>query len=118
MKIAVPKENNSVCAHFGHCEGFEVYNIEESNILDSQFVENPGHKPGFLPLFLKEQGVDMVITGGMGQRAQELFKENNIGVITGATGSIENVIKCYIKGDLVSTKEVCSLHAHEGECGE
>jgi len=111
--IAIPKEGSVVCAHFGHCEQFALFNTETGV---TTLVDNPGHVPGVLPGFLKSQGVQVVIAGGMGQRAQELFVAHNIELIVGVTGEIDEVIKQYQAGMLKSTGAVCSEHAHAGDC--
>ncbi|WP_425446930.1 NifB/NifX family molybdenum-iron cluster-binding protein [Dethiothermospora halolimnae] len=118
MKIALAKEGQLVSQHFGHCEGFEVINIEDNDIKGREFIPNPGHRPGFLPKFLSEKGIDTIISGGMGQMAQALFEENNIEVITGASGNIDDNINKFINNKLESTDEVCNKHEHHDECGE
>ncbi|PQQ65341.1 NifB/NifX family molybdenum-iron cluster-binding protein [Acetivibrio saccincola] len=118
MKIAVASEGKFVSAHFGHCEGFTVYDVDESKGLKKDFIQNPGHRPGFLPNFLKESGVNVVISGGMGETAQQLFAQNNIDVIVGAEGSCDDVVQQYLKGELKSTGSICREHQHEGHCHE
>lgn len=116
MKIAIASENKRVSQHFGHCEGFTMYEVDDNKVVSSQFIPNPGHKPGFLPVFLKEKEADVIIAGGMGGSAQQLFKENGIEIVVGATGNCDNIIKSYIEGELKSTGSVCNEHAHEGNC--
>jgi len=116
MKIAVACEGKNVSAHFGHCEGFMIYNVEGSSIINSEFKENPGHRPGFLPVFLKDLGVNVIIAGGMGETAQMLFNENGIEVIVGVSGLCDDAVSKYVKGELKSTGSVCREHQHEGNC--
>lgn len=56
MKIAVASEGKYVSEHFGHCEGFTVYEVDENKMLMKDFIQNPGHRPGFLPIILYETG--------------------------------------------------------------
>jgi len=118
MKVAVANEQGKVSGHFGHCLGFQVYEIDGQKIMGNVFLENPGHKPGFLPQFLSEQGVDIIIAGGMGERAQKLFNEKNIEVIVGVTGELQIAIESFVEGKLESTRSVCREHQHHGTCGE
>lgn len=118
MKIAIAKEGSNVSAHFGHCEGFEVYTVNDNKVVESTFLQNPGHQPGVLPKFLKENEVDTIISGGMGRMAQDLFTKNDIAVVVGAKGSLEEAISEYVKGQLASTNSVCDDHQHKGSCGE
>ncbi|HRW11802.1 MAG TPA: NifB/NifX family molybdenum-iron cluster-binding protein [Syntrophomonas sp.] len=113
MLIAIPAEANMVCPHFGHCEVFAMYDTDTKAL---KSLPNPGHEPGFLPVFLKKQGVHLVIAGGMGGRAQELFAASGIELIVGVSGSIQDVIALYEKGELKSTGAVCSDHSHAGDC--
>jgi predicted Fe-Mo cluster-binding NifX family protein len=118
MKIAVAVDGNSVSEHFGHCEGFKLYEVENKEIKSQDFIPNPGHKPGFLPRFLSEKGVNVIIAGGMGTTAQVLFNQNTIEVITGASGVPNDVIREYISGNLESTNEACEGHGHYGDCNK
>lgn len=118
MKLAIASEGKHVSGHFGHCEGFTVYEVDGRQIVNRQFVENPGHKPGFLPVFLKDLDIDVIVSGGMGAKAQELFNENGIEVVVGAQGFCDDVVEQYIRGELESTGSVCREHAHEGHCEE
>ncbi len=75
QKVAIASEKDNVSDHFGYCEGFNIYDIKEEKITKKEFVPNPGHKPGFLPNFLNEKGVNIIISGGMGQKAVNIFNE-------------------------------------------
>lgn len=116
MRIALATDGDNVSKHFGHCEAFTVYTVEDKNIVEVETIQNPGHKKGFLPGFLNDHGVNVIISGGMGQGAIELFKENDIEVITGATGDLDDVVKAYIDGELESTGSVCHEHEHKDSC--
>ena len=118
MLIAIAKEGNQVSQHFGHCEGFELVEIKDGKIAGRGTVPNPGHRPGFLPVFLAQKGVKVIISGGMGGSAQNLFAQNGIEVYTGAQGTITDIIDLYLAGTLKSTGGVCHSHSFEGHCGE
>lgn len=117
MKIAFPFEDNKICEHFGHCPGFEVYEIKDGKILGKEYLENPGHKPGVLPNFLADNGVTTIIVGGMGAGALNIFKERNVEVIMGAEGNIKENLEKYLSGNLISKQSVCHKHEHKHDCG-
>lgn len=117
MKIAVASDNEIVASHFGHCEGFSIFEASDKQIVKSEYIPNPGHRPGFLPNFLNDLGVNIIISGGMGRSAIELFKANDIEVITGAEGNVRAVAEQYLQGNLKSTGSVCQEHMHHGNCG-
>ncbi len=117
MKIAVASEGRIVAQHFGHCEGFNIFTVEGDKITDSEFIPNPGHRPGFLPEYLSEIGVNMIISGGMGGGAITIFNEKAIEVVTGAAGDAESAVKSVLEGALKSTGSVCHEHQHSDSCG-
>jgi len=108
MRIAIPTDRGQVSAHFGHCEEFTIYDVDANNKVNSkEVIENPGHEPGFLPVFLAKQNINCIIAGGMGSRAKQLFDQNNIQTITGASGIVDEVVQGYLAGNLVSNDNFC-----------
>lgn len=118
IKIAVASENEIVTEHFGHCVNFNVFEVENNQIVKSESIPNPGHRPGFLPNFLNDMGVNVIISGGMGSGAIDIFNEKNIEVVVGASGNAKAVAEAYLQGSLKSTGSVCHEHQHHDECGE
>lgn len=114
MRIAVARTGGKVAQHFGHCEDFVLYDIENGEIVNQNTISNPEHQPGFLPSFLKKQGVNVVIAGGMGQRAIDLFAAEDIQVLIGVSGNADEVIKAYLEGSLASSGESCKHEHGEG----
>jgi len=117
MKIAAAAEGRMVAEHFGHCEGFDIFTVENGKISGREFVQNPGHQPGFLPNYLNDLGVNTVIAGGMGGGAIQIFNEKGIKVITGASGEIEETVQNFLNGQLKSSGSVCKEHQHSDSCG-
>ncbi|NCB44029.1 MAG: dinitrogenase iron-molybdenum cofactor biosynthesis protein [Clostridia bacterium] len=118
MRIAVASENGMVTEHFGHCEGFMIFDTENNQVVQSETIANPGHKPGFLPNFLADRGVKVIISGGMGGGAVEIFNERNVEVVAGASGDAKTAVENYLKGELKTTGSVCHEHQNHDECGE
>ena len=115
-RIAVASEGNNVTMHFGHCANFNLYDTEDGKIIAEKSVPNPGHKPGFLPNFLNDLGVNVIVSGGMGGGAIEIFEEHNIEVILGAEGDSREAVLAYIAGNLENRGSACEKHEHEGHC--
>ncbi|MFY9199051.1 MAG: NifB/NifX family molybdenum-iron cluster-binding protein [Acutalibacteraceae bacterium] len=118
MKIAVASMGNMVAGHFGHCENFNIYEVENQEIVSEKSIPNPGHKPGFLPNFLNDMGVNVIVSGGMGAGAIEIFSEKKIEVVTGASGIAKNAAQNFVKGSLKSTGTVCNHHEHSDGCAD
>lgn len=114
MKVALSTDNGYVAGHFGRCPQFTIVNIENKLVANKEIIDNPGHHPGFLPKFLSEKGVEVIIAGGMGHRAQELFCQHNIEIIVGITGKIDEVLSELIKGSLQGGESLCSPGAGKG----
>ena len=117
IQIAVASDGNLVTGHFGHCENFKIYEAEDGVITKSEAIPNPGHRPGFLPNYLHELGVNVIISGGMGGGAVDIFNERGVEVVVGATGDAKVNVELYLEGKLKSTGSVCHEHEHAHECG-
>ena len=106
--FAVPTESGKLCAHFGHCEKFAVVKTEENKIIDVEYLTPPVHQPGVYPKFLADNNVSIIISGGMGVKAQNLFAENNIEVCMGVNAeSPETLVQQYIDGILKTGANLC-----------
>lgn len=107
MKLAISTDNGQVSEHFGRCPQFTIVDIEDGKVTKKETIENPGHETGFLPKFFHEMGVEIVIAGGAGARAQEFFSEYKIKLIIGVTGSVDEVIEKYAAGELETGESTC-----------
>jgi len=114
MKIAISTERGEVAVHFGRCPGFTIAEIEDGKVVKKEMVRNPGHQPGYIPQFLKEMGVNCIISGGMGRRAAGMFEELEILTITGVKGKIEDVLKKFVQGTLEGGESLCTPGAGKG----
>ncbi|MBC2695967.1 MAG: P-loop NTPase [Desulfobacteraceae bacterium] len=108
MKFAIPLADGKLTAHFGHCKEFAFIDVEENIIKKKEILIPPPHEPGVLPKWLHEQGVNVIIAGGMGNKAQVLFNEQNIKVVTGAQPfEPEELINSYLNNTLVTGNNLC-----------
>lgn len=108
MKIAIPLTANELSSHFGHCEAFAVFSIENKQIVKEEILDPPVHEPGSHPRFLHEMGVSVVIAGGMGIKAQELMQQNGIEVIIGVCPQpLKEIVALYLEGKLEAGDNRC-----------
>jgi ATP-binding protein involved in chromosome partitioning len=110
MRIAIPLFDGKLSQHFGHCEKFAVIDTDDnsSSISNREDLTPPPHEPGVLPKWLGGIGVNVIITGGMGQRAQQLFAQNRIEVVVGAPAdSPENLASAYLNKTLQTGANLC-----------
>ncbi|MBN1786913.1 MAG: NifB/NifX family molybdenum-iron cluster-binding protein [Sedimentisphaerales bacterium] len=110
MRIAIPLVQGQFSLHFGHCDQFAVFEVsdETKKIISRNNEVPPNHAPGVLPQWLGGMGVNVIIAGGMGQRAQQLFVQNGVKVVIGAqSGNPEELISAYLDGSLVTGDNIC-----------
>ena len=110
MRIAVPLAQGKLSLHFGHCDQCAIFDIDENvkRLINREDATPPGHEPGVLPRWLHENNVSVIIAGGMGQRAQQLFAQNNIKVVIGASGqSPEELVSAYLENTLETGDNIC-----------
>lgn len=113
MKIAVTYDNGEVFQHFGKTESFKVYEVEDNKVISSEVIGSNGTGHGALAGLLAEQGVDVLICGGIGGGAQTALTEAGIELCAGAQGNTDQAVESYLKGELVSSGVNCDHHHHE-----
>lgn len=120
MKIAVPLVGGRFSEHFGGAEAFGLYEVDEAGrtIASSSVAPAPPHERGAYPRWLRERGAGVILAGGMGPRAVQMFEQFGIRVVAGASGEDpEAVVRAFLDGCLVAGGSPCSgghLHA----CGD
>ena len=110
MKIAIPTAGGQLCMHFGHCEQFAFVTVDpESKVISgTEFLTPPPHEPGVIPKWVADNGGNLVIAGGMGQRAQEIFNQNGVEVVVGAQPAApEAIVTAYLEGSLETGQNAC-----------
>ncbi|NCF00224.1 NifB/NifX family molybdenum-iron cluster-binding protein [Emergencia sp. 1XD21-10] len=118
MKIAITYENGEIYQHFGHCENFKIYQVEDGKILSSSIENAAGSGHGALAGFLKNLGVDVLICGGIGGGAQNALAQAGIRLYGGVSGSADEAVQALVDGTLVYNANVqCSHHGEGHTCG-
>ena len=119
MKIAATYDNGNIFQHFGKTEFFKVYEVEDNKVVSSEVISSNGTGHGALAGLLAEQGISVLICGGIGGGAQSALAEAGIELCSGAQGDADTAVDAYLKGELVSTGVNCDHHHHEDghSCG-
>lgn len=114
--IAIPLEDGVLCAHFGHCEQFAIVTVVDDVITEVKELTPPEHVPGLYPRWVASFGVTDVIAGGMGQKAINLFNEQNINAFVGAPlDDPTTLVTLFLEGKLNLNANYCNHdanHAH------
>ncbi|MBW2459413.1 MAG: NifB/NifX family molybdenum-iron cluster-binding protein [Deltaproteobacteria bacterium] len=111
--------DGEVSAHFGRCPHYVMVDTQQGAPGRVEVITNPyydAHQPGVMPGFLNEQGADVVIAGGMGPRAIQMFDAFGVEVVTGVVGNVGKVLEAYLRGEVTGT--VPCNHDHPESCGE
>jgi predicted Fe-Mo cluster-binding NifX family protein len=122
--IAIAAEDDrgldaQVGAHFGRCPYYVLVEANGGTVAGSRVVANPYfdlHRPGVMPRFIRDLGANVIIAGGMGPRAIEMFHGFGIDVATGTTGAVEDVLGAYLRGEHRGV--VPCAHDHPNSCHE
>ncbi len=125
MRVAVSADDNNglnsvVSPHFGRCTYYVLVDLEDREVKQVNTVANPyydQHQPGQVPGFIRGQGADVMLTGGMGRRALALFEQYGVEAVTGASGTVRHALEGYLGGELRGA-EPCrksTEHGHEDE---
>ena len=114
QKIAITYDNGQVFQHFGHTETFKLYEVEDGKFLSSRLLASNGSGHGALAGLLAEQGVNVLICGGIGGGAQTALEEQGITLCAGASGNADEAVAAYLRGELVNTGANCDHHHEEG----
>jgi predicted Fe-Mo cluster-binding NifX family protein len=110
MRVAIPLAQGKLSLHFGHCDQFAIFDIDDNikKVINREEATPPAHAPGVLPKWLHQNNVSVIIAGGMGQRAQQLFAQNHIKVVIGASaGSPEELVSAYLENKLETGNNIC-----------
>ena len=110
--------DGEVSGHFGRCPFFLLAEADGTTATVSEVVPNPysgAHQPGAVPRFIRDMGGEVIIAGGMGPRAIEMFHGFGIDVATGITGTVATVLGAYLRGEHRGV--VPCAHDHPDSCG-
>ena len=112
-KIAVPTRDGRIDDHFGHCDHYTIYTVEEKKVIATETLPSPqgcGCKSNIAPV-LHNMGVEVMLAGNMGEGAKNVLGRNNIAVIRGCSGSTDALVEAYLRGEVKDNGEIC--HHHE-----
>lgn len=119
IKIAIPSRGDFVDEHFGHCESFTIFTVDDDKAIVGQSTLSPpsdcGCKSNLIPT-LVEGGVSVMLAGGMGQGAAIRLGESGIQVVRGASGPLRSALRDWLDGRMQDNREDCHSHGDHG-CG-
>ena len=115
MKIALPSNKNQIDEHFGHCEYFTVFTVDnQKKILSEEKITPPtgcGCKSNIAST-LAQMGVKLMIAGNMGQGAVNVQNNQGIDVLRGCSGGVKDAVERWLAGKLNDSGVACAQHDH------
>ena len=121
IKIAIPVDHGRLNSHFGGSREFAIVEADPDTkaIVRTTTLAAPEHQPGVFPRWLQSLGVEVVLVGGIGQRAVSIFTQHGIHVRAGSRGAtIEQLVAAYLAGELDKSPEPCAHHEHHSHGGD
>lgn len=118
MKLALPTRGTEVDGHFGHCEMYTIFSVDENNkIVNSEILPSPqgcGCKSNIASV-LREKGVSVMLAGNMGDGALNVLRHQGIEVYRGCSGDVRQVAEAFLQGSVDDSGIGCNHHGHNGE---
>lgn len=113
MKIAIPTKGSMVDNHFGHCDFFTVFELNDRfEVISSEKMETTkecGCKSN-LAGELAAKGIKLLLAGGIGEGAVRKLNEQKIEVIAGFSGEVADVLERWKHKDYQAGFTICTEH--------
>ena len=118
MKIAVPtKEGNQLDNHFGNCEFYSIFTVENGKVNNKQILQSPqgcGCKSN-IAYDLAKMDVQVMLAGGIGNGAVAKLAEQHIEVIRNCKGDVDILVTDYLAGKIQDGGSNCVSHGSEAD---
>ena len=118
MKIAIPTKNNRVDAHFGHCQYYTVFTVDEKQVTAREIIPSPqgcGCKSE-IATTLKRIGVEVMLAGNMGNGAINKVTGAGIQVVKGGDGDVDMLFRSWLNGEVKDSGTSCDHHEDGHQC--
>jgi predicted Fe-Mo cluster-binding NifX family protein len=117
MIVAVPYLQGNINAHFGSTRAFMVAETADGKVSKAVVYEIQGmqHNHAGIAGFLKEQGVNVIIAGGMGPPMQQALKMQGFDLYCGVQGPAVAAVEAFLRGEIEQSESTCGHHSGEHE---
>ncbi len=112
MKIAIPTRDGHVDNHFGHCDHYTIFEVENDKILNESRLDSPegcGCKSNIAGI-MHDMGITIMLAGNMGQGAVNKLSAAGISVVRGCSGDVKALVADYLAGKVHDNSQVCDHH--------
>jgi predicted DNA-binding protein (UPF0251 family)/predicted Fe-Mo cluster-binding NifX family protein len=112
MIIAVPYLRGEVNAHFGSTQAFLIAEASEGKIVRTSIFEVQGmqHNHAGIAGFLKDQGTQAILAGGMGAPMQQALRQQGFELCCGVSGPALGAVEAFLRGEIEHSESTCGHH--------
>jgi predicted Fe-Mo cluster-binding NifX family protein len=115
MKLAIMLYGTRVSPRYGYSQGVLIVEVNNQEEFDRKTLEIGKYYPEKIPELLSNEGVEVVISGGMNQHFQNLFRLRGIDVIWGIIGEVDDVLAAFMNGRLRPGMGCCPVGRRRGQ---
>ena len=118
-KLAIPTRDNVVDDHFGHCQQYTIFTIDNDHeIAKRESLPSPqgcGCKSNIASVF-QQMGVTIMLAGNMGNGALNVLNGHGITVYRGCSGDVLKVAQNFLAGAISDSGDSCRQHEENHQC--
>ncbi len=116
MKVAAPTKGTTIDDHFGHCDSYTIFNVNNKNEIESTEILPSANGCGCksnIASTLQNLGVSILIAGSMGDGAMNVLNKHGIRVLRGNSGDAEAIVKEFLNGGISDSGIACMHHGDD-----
>ena len=120
MIVAVPYLQGNVNAHFGSTQEFLIAEVIDGKVQRTSVfaIQGMQHSHAGIAGFLKDQGVEVILAGGMGAPMQQALKQMGFTLYCGVSGPALEAVDALVRGEIEHSEATCGHHHGEHVDGE
>jgi predicted Fe-Mo cluster-binding NifX family protein len=107
MRVAVPVFNNFVSPRIDCTRSMAVFEIADGRAKDQKELHIPLMRPSELPGYLRSEGIETLICGGIPLPLLEMMKRSGVTVYHGIIGEVDEVVGSLARGELQVNANFC-----------
>jgi predicted Fe-Mo cluster-binding NifX family protein len=105
MKVAIPRFEEQVAPCYEYSATIAIFTLEGKNVAGQMDFRLESRNVFDRLRLLRDQQVDVLICGGVQNTFEDMVKASGIHVISWVSGSVEDLLEQYLRGELVSRAE-------------
>ena len=100
VKIAIPRFGEAVAPCFEYSATIAIFDVEDGKVVSQRDFTLQSQQEFDRVRLLRDQGVNILICGGVQDRFEDVINGLGIQVISWVSGSVDELIDSYLRGKL------------------